>query len=96
MTLPAGFGELVEALRRATVLVLGERGSAGSGLIISEGGAIVILEELRRTIRQSQAARALLDATIVRLSLAEQFTPIAQMIGQDVPVTAEPAAKKKS
>ena len=48
---------------------------------------IVILAELRRTMRQSQAARAVLDATIVRLALAEQFTPIAQMIGQDVAVS---------
>jgi DNA polymerase III gamma/tau subunit len=57
---------------------------------------IVILEELRRTARQSQAARALLDATVVRLALAEQFTPIAQLIGQDSVVTADSAAKKKS
>ena len=51
MTLPAGFGELVEALRRATVLVLGERGSAGSGLIISEGGAIVTNAHVARASR---------------------------------------------
>lgn len=57
---------------------------------------IVILEELRRTARQSQAARALLDATIVRLTLAEQFTPIAELIEQEPTTTAEPAAKKKA
>lgn len=55
---------------------------------------IVILAELRRTARQSQATRALLDATIVRLALAEQFTPIAQMIGQDATITGD-AVKKK-
>lgn len=57
---------------------------------------IVILEELRRTARQSQAARALMDATVVRLALAEQFTPISQLIGQDAGVAADSAAKKKS
>jgi DNA polymerase-3 subunit gamma/tau len=58
---------------------------------------IVILEELRRAAKSSQAGRALLDATIVRLALAEQFTPIAQLIEQDHAVsTADPAAKKKA
>ena len=32
---------------------------------------IAILEELRRNVRQSQAGRALLDATLVRLALAD-------------------------
>ncbi|MBC8109360.1 MAG: DNA polymerase III subunit gamma/tau, partial [Anaerolineae bacterium] len=35
---------------------------------------IALLEELRRSLRSSQAGRALLDATLVRLALAEQFT----------------------
>ena len=56
---------------------------------------IVILEELRRTARQSQAARALLDATIVRLTLAEQFTPIDDLLEQNASAAADPAAKKK-
>ena len=55
---------------------------------------IVILEELRRTTRQSQTARALLDATLIRLTLAEQFTPIAQLIGQDVAVSDDSLKKK--
>jgi DNA polymerase III subunit gamma/tau len=37
---------------------------------------IAILEELRRTMRQNQTGRAMLDATLVRIALAEQFAPI--------------------
>jgi DNA polymerase III gamma/tau subunit len=40
---------------------------------------IVILEELRRHVRQSQAGRALLDATLVRMCLADQFTSIGEL-----------------
>ena len=56
---------------------------------------IVILEELRRQIRQSQAGRALLDAAIVRLALSEQFTPISQLTDDPSLATALPAAQKK-
>ena len=41
---------------------------------------IAILEELRRTIRQNQTGRAMLDATLVRIALAEQFAPIGAML----------------
>ena len=41
---------------------------------------ITILEELRRTLRQSQAGRPLLDATLVRLALAEQFASVAELL----------------
>ena len=41
---------------------------------------ITILEELRRNVRQSQAGRALLDATLVRMSLADQFTSISELL----------------
>jgi DNA polymerase-3 subunit gamma/tau len=40
---------------------------------------IVLLEELRRHVRQSQAGRALLDATLVRMSLADQFSSLAEL-----------------
>jgi len=40
------------------------------------------LEDLRRQLRQTQAGRALLDATLVRLALAEQFTSIGELLGQ--------------
>ena len=43
---------------------------------------ITILEDLRRQLRQTQAGRALLDATLVRLALAEQFTSIGELLGQ--------------
>jgi DNA polymerase-3 subunit gamma/tau len=51
---------------------------------------ITILEELRRHMRQSQSGRALLDATLVRLTLAEQFTPVAELLAR-VGGTAPPA-----
>src|SRR5438132_1134463 len=43
---------------------------------------ITILEDLRRQLRQTQAGRALLDATLVRLALAEQFASIGELLGQ--------------
>jgi DNA polymerase-3 subunit gamma/tau len=43
---------------------------------------ITILEELRRNIRQSQAGRALLDATLVRMTLADQFSSISDLLGR--------------
>ncbi len=43
---------------------------------------ITILEELRRHMRQSQSGRALLDATLVRLTLAEQFTPVEEILAR--------------
>src|SRR5436190_5597501 len=59
---------------------------------------IAILEELRRQMRTSQAGRALLDATLVRLTLAEQFTSIASLIGGNggaVTAAPSPSLKKK-
>ena len=41
---------------------------------------IAILEELRRTLRGTQAGRALLDATLVRLALADQFVQIEEAL----------------
>jgi DNA polymerase III subunit gamma/tau len=41
---------------------------------------IAILEELRRSLRSTQAGRALLDATLVRLSLAEQFSSVQDLL----------------
>ena len=43
---------------------------------------IAILEELRRQVRQSSAGRALLDATLVRLALSEQFSSVAELMGR--------------
>jgi DNA polymerase-3 subunit gamma/tau len=55
---------------------------------------IAILEELRRNMRQNQTGRAMLDATLVRIALAEQFSSIGSMLGQGGPAGA-PAEKKK-
>ena len=54
---------------------------------------ITILEELRRNIRQSQAGRALLDATLVRLALADQFAAIGDILSQ-VDGNGSPAASR--
>ena len=43
---------------------------------------IAILEELRRSLRSSGAGRALLDATLVRLALAGQFTPVDELLNR--------------
>jgi DNA polymerase-3 subunit gamma/tau len=43
---------------------------------------IAVLEELRRHMRQSQGGRALLDATLVRMTLADQFASISDLLGR--------------
>ena len=43
---------------------------------------IAILEELRRSLRSSGAGRALLDATLVRLALAGQFTSVDELLNR--------------
>ena len=58
---------------------------------------ITILEELRRQLRVSQAGRALLDATLVRLALAEQFAPIDELLAaasNGAGASSSPALKK--
>ena len=56
---------------------------------------IVILEELRRHVRQSQAGRALLDATLVRMSLADQFSSLADLLARSGGGGGAAAQKKK-
>ncbi len=43
---------------------------------------ITLLEELRRNMRQSQAGRALLDATLVRMALSDQFASIGDLLSR--------------
>src|SRR5205085_3888538 len=61
---------------------------------------LAILEELRRHMRQSQSGRALLDATLVRLTLAEQFTPVSELLARvgaaPTAVATGDAAQKKN
>jgi DNA polymerase III subunit gamma/tau len=61
---------------------------------VSLAQGIVILEELRRQLRTSNAGRALMDAVAVRLALAGQFTPIDTLLN-DVDADARAAEKKK-
>lgn len=53
---------------------------------------IAILEELRRQLRSGSGGRALMDATLVRLALAEQFTAITTLLGE---VDSSPSGEKK-
>jgi DNA polymerase III gamma/tau subunit len=56
--------------------------------------SIAVLEDLRRNLRTTSAGRALLDATLVRLALAEQFTKIEDLLaGNGASATA--VQKKK-
>ncbi len=61
---------------------------------------IAILEELRRNMRTSQAGRALLDATLVRLALAEQFATVGDLLtrvdGTAPALAPRPAASTRS
>jgi serine protease Do len=41
MTFPAGFGEIVEELRRSTVVISSRRGGGGSGIIVEREGLVV-------------------------------------------------------
>jgi hypothetical protein len=56
---------------------------------------IAILEELRRQARQSNAGRALLDATLVRLALSEQFSSVADLMARVGGAPSIPTQKKK-
>ncbi len=56
---------------------------------------ITVLEDLRRQMKQVQAGRALLDATLVRLSLSAQFTSIADLLERVDSGTATAVQKKK-
>ncbi len=56
---------------------------------------IAILEELRRNMRQSQTGRAMLDATLVRLALAKEFSSIKQLLASPSSGTAAPAPIQK-
>jgi DNA polymerase-3 subunit gamma/tau len=60
---------------------------------------LAILEDLRRQARQSQAGRALLDATLARLAMADQFVSVADLMqrlsGPSAGSPSAPAAQKK-
>jgi DNA polymerase-3 subunit gamma/tau len=55
---------------------------------------IVVLEELRRQLRSASAGRALIDATMVRLALAGQFSSVEDLLAATNNGTAG-AVKKK-
>ncbi len=60
---------------------------------------IAILEELRRSLRSTQAGRALLDATLVRLTMAEQFSSVKDLlagVGGNGPANVSAPAQKKN
>jgi DNA polymerase-3 subunit gamma/tau len=55
---------------------------------------IALLEELKRSLRTAQAGRALIDATLVRLALAEQFRNVTELLAGVGNGSAAPALKK--
>ncbi len=61
-------------------------------IILSQN--IAIVEELRRQLRGSHAGRALLDATLVRLALASQFSAVADLLEDAAP--ADETSQKKN
>ena len=71
--------ELVEVPGLAMEELLKQAGQFDPAALTQD---IAILEELRRHIRQSQAGRALLDATLVRMALADQFASIGQLLAR--------------
>ncbi len=52
---------------------------------------IALLEELRRSVRSSGAARALADAAVVRLAMSRQFSDIAPLLERLESVSTSPA-----
>jgi DNA polymerase III subunit gamma/tau len=72
--------ELLDATERAAEALAEQAGRFAPALLSQD---IAILEELRRQLRSTQAGRALLDATLVRLALAEQFRPIDELLAND-------------
>lgn len=57
---------------------LAEQAGRFDGVVLSQD--IVLLEELRRQLRLLQGGRALIDATLVRLTLADQFNSISDLL----------------
>ena len=57
---------------------------------------VAVLEELRRQLRGGGAGRALLDATLVRLALARQFTPVGDLLAAASGAAPAPSTQKKT
>ncbi|MEK7757446.1 MAG: hypothetical protein AAB385_09590, partial [Planctomycetota bacterium] len=61
---------------------------------------IALLEELRRNVKFSGAARALADAAVVRLAMSHQFTDLGVLLGRlegnDAAAAASPPDAKKT
>jgi DNA polymerase-3 subunit gamma/tau len=61
---------------------------------------VALLEELRRNVKLSGAARALADAAVVRLAMSHQFTDLGVLLGRlegsDTAAPAPPDAKKNA
>jgi DNA polymerase-3 subunit gamma/tau len=59
---------------------------------------ITVLEETRRQMRQGHGGRALLDACLARLAMADQFSSIDQLLGRverGAPLASPPIIEKK-
>jgi len=86
--------ELVEVPGMSMKELLAQAGGFEAAALSQD---IALLEELRRNLRSSQAGRALLDAALVRLALAGQFTSVAGLLEQiDGQSSQTPALKKNA
>jgi len=83
---------LVDIPGLAEVELLAQAAKFDAGTLAQD---IAILEELRRNLRQNQTGRAMFDATLVRLTLAEQFSPIGQLLTQSTSAKISVEEKKK-
>ena len=89
----AGGGELSELPGLDDAAVAEQAGKFEPAMLSQN---IAILEELRRQMRSSAAGRALLDATLVRLALASQFTPVAELLAAANGAPPRAGAEKKT
>jgi len=69
VSLPSGFGEMVEQLRRSTVVVGGDRRTMGSGLIIGREGTIATNAHV---VRSATMRVQLWDGRVMEAALRER------------------------
>jgi len=94
-TCPAD-ADLVDASATATADLKREAEKFDPSALVQD---ITLLEEARRQMRQGHGGRALLDAVLARLAMADQFASMDQLLGRAdtgaTPPAPRPVEKKK-
>jgi DNA polymerase-3 subunit gamma/tau len=85
--------DLIDATTADTAQLTAQAGRFAPALLSQD---IAVLEELRRQLRGTQAGRALLDATLLRLAMAEQFAEIEGLIAGGSATAAGAVGAKKN